>query len=132
MNRSFIDRIPALAWSALADGSLEFFYLTSPHYTGLSSDQLHGTAWKSAVFPDDIRQFEAWWQDLRQTQAAGMIELRLRRFDGDYRWFQISHKDQGRKTRPIPVDAISCRRVGNEVLFLGRDQFRPNEEGRTK
>jgi len=87
--RSFIDRIPALAWSALPDGSLDFFNQRFRDYTGLSSDQLYGSEWKSAVHRDDIQQLETWWQGLRQSQV-GTTEVRLRRFDGEYRWFQIT------------------------------------------
>ena len=87
--RSFIDRIPALAWSALPDGSLDFFNQRFRDYTGLSSDQMYGSEWKSAVHRDDIQQLETWWQGLRQSQA-GTTEVRLRRFDGEYRWFQIT------------------------------------------
>ena len=87
--RSFIDRVPALAWSALPDGSLDFFNQRFRDYTGLSSDQMYGSEWKSAVHRDDIQQLETWWQGLRQSQA-GTTEVRLRRFDGEYRWFQIT------------------------------------------
>lgn len=87
--RSFIDRVPALAWSAPPDGSLDFFNQRFRDYTGLSSDQLYGSEWKSAVHRDDIQQLETWWQGLRQSQA-GTTEVRLRRFDGEYRWFQIT------------------------------------------
>jgi len=87
--RSFIDRVPALAWSALPDGSLDFFNQRFRDYTGLSSNQLYGSEWKSAVHRDDIQQLETWWQGLRQSQAR-TTEVRLRRFDGEYRWFQIT------------------------------------------
>ena len=87
--RSFIDRVPALAWSAPPDGSLDFFNQRFRDYTGLSSNQLYGSEWKSAVHRDDIQQLETWWQGLRQSQA-GTTEVRLRRFDGEYRWFQIT------------------------------------------
>ena len=88
--RAFIDGVPALAWSALPDGSLDFFNQRFRDYTGLSPDQLYGSEWKSTVHRDDIQQFETWWQGLRQSQKAGTTEVRLRRFDGEYRWFQIT------------------------------------------
>ena len=87
--RSFLDRVPTMAWSALADGSLDFFNQQFRDYTGLSRDQLHGSEWKSAIHPDDIQQIESWWQDLRQSQEPGTTEVRLRRFDGSHRWFLI-------------------------------------------
>jgi formate hydrogenlyase transcriptional activator len=88
--RAFIDRVPALAWTALPDGSLDFLNQRFREYTGLSSEQLYGAEWKSTVHRDDIQQLETWWQDLRHVQEAGTTEARLRRFGGEYRWFQIA------------------------------------------
>jgi PAS domain S-box-containing protein len=88
--RAFIDSVPALAWTALPDGSLDFINQRFRDYTGLSSDQLTGLKWKSAVHPDDIQKLETWWQHLSQSQEAATTEKRLRRFDGAYRWFQIA------------------------------------------
>jgi formate hydrogenlyase transcriptional activator len=88
--RAFIDGVPALAWTALPDGSLDFFNQRFRDYTGLSANQLYGSEWKSAVHRDDIQQLETWWQDLRHSQEAGTTAVRLRRFDGKYRWFQIA------------------------------------------
>src|SRR5262249_49763385 len=88
--RALIDGVPALAWSGLPDGSLDFFNQPFRDYTGLSADQLYGSEWKSAVHRDDIQQLETWRQDLEQSHEAGTTEVRLRRFDGEYRWFQIA------------------------------------------
>ena len=88
--RAFIDGVPALAWSALADGSLDFINQQFRNYTGLSTQQQYGSEWKSAVHREDIQQFETWWQGLRESQKARTTEVRLRRFDGEYRWFQIA------------------------------------------
>ena len=87
--RSFLDRIPTTAWSALPDGSLDFCNQSFRDYTGLSLDQLYGMEWKSAVHREDIQPLETWWQNLRQSQEAGTTEVRLRRFDGSYRWFLV-------------------------------------------
>jgi len=87
--RAFIDRVPALAWSALPDGSLDFFNKQFQDYTGLSSDQLSGLEWKSAIHPADIQEFESWWEDLQHSPEADTTEVRLRRFDGSSRWFLL-------------------------------------------
>jgi formate hydrogenlyase transcriptional activator len=101
--RAFIDAFPAIAWSALPDGSLDFVNQRFRDYTGLSSDQLYGSEWKSAVHRDDIQKIETWWQDLSQSQEAATTEKRLRRFDGEYRWFQIAaapvHDEQAKLVR---------------------------------
>src|SRR6516225_594628 len=101
--QAFIDAIPALAWSALPDGSLDFVNRQFRDYTGLSSDQLYGLEWKSAVHGDDIQQLEIWWQSLRQSQEAATTEMRLCRFDGEHRWFRITcapvYDEQGKIVR---------------------------------
>jgi PAS domain S-box-containing protein len=87
--RAFIDRVPALAWSALPDGSLDFFNKQFQDYTGLSPDQLSGLEWRSAIYPADIQKFENWWEDLLHSPEADTTEVRLRRFDGSSRWFLL-------------------------------------------
>ena len=101
--RAFIDSVLTIAWSALPDGSLDFINQRFRDYTGLSSDQLTGWAWKSVVHPDDIPQLQIWWQDVRQSGKAGTTEKRLRRCDGAYRWFRIAaapvHDEQANLVR---------------------------------
>src|SRR6516164_2653428 len=87
--RHFIDHVPALGWSALADGSLEYVNQRFRDYTGLSPDELYGSGWKSAVHQDDIQPLESWSQELIQSREAGTTEVRLRRFDGSYRWYLV-------------------------------------------
>jgi formate hydrogenlyase transcriptional activator len=113
--RAFIDGLPALAWSALPDGSPEFFNQRFPDYSGLSADQIH-EGWKSTLHADDVEQFETWWQGLQKSRKPGDTEVRFRRVDGEYRWFQISaapvHDEQGNLIRwygiNIDVDDRKC------------------------
>jgi formate hydrogenlyase transcriptional activator len=87
--RRFIDHVPALGWSALPDGSLDYVNPRFQDYTGLSLGELYGSGWKSAVHRDDIQLLESWSQELLQSQEAGTTEVRLRRFDCVYRWFLV-------------------------------------------
>ena len=119
--RAFIDGIPALAWSARPDGTLDFFNQPFREYTGLSSDQLHGSVWKLAVHADDIQQIETWWRDLGQSRESGTTEARLRRHDGEHRWFQIAASpvcdDQGNPVRwcGISSDIDDHKRAEQEL-----------------
>jgi PAS domain S-box-containing protein len=87
--RRFIDHVPALGWCALPDGSLEYVNQRFRDYTGLSPDELYGSGWTSAIHRDDIQPLESWSQELLQSREAGTTEVRLRRFDGSYRWFLV-------------------------------------------
>ena len=85
--RLLVDQIPALVWSKLPDGSLDFFNQRFREYTGLSLEQGLGWGWINAFHPDD-RRMDEW----RTALAAGEPfeqEARLRRADGKYRWFAI-------------------------------------------
>jgi PAS domain S-box-containing protein len=82
-----IDTIPVLAWSARPDGSAEFFNQHYLDFVGLSAEQARNWGWTVAVSPDDLSGLAATWQRIMASQAPGETEARLRRYDGEYRWF---------------------------------------------
>jgi formate hydrogenlyase transcriptional activator len=82
-----IETIPVMAWSARADGTAEFFNRRWLDYAGLSVDTVQGWGWTSAVHPDDLNRLVDYWRGVLDAGQSGEIEARLRRFDGEYRWF---------------------------------------------
>src|SRR5258708_2910228 len=85
--RIIIDTIPTIVWRKLPDGSADFLNQHFREYTGLSLEDGLGWGWMNAFHPDD-RLMEEW----RAAWAAGKPfekEARLRRADGQYRWFLI-------------------------------------------
>jgi PAS domain S-box-containing protein len=82
-----INTIPTLAWSALPDGFAEFFNQRWLDFTGLSTDQAMGSGWAVAIHPDDQSSLLSVWQSMLASDVGGECEARLRRFDGEYRWF---------------------------------------------
>jgi formate hydrogenlyase transcriptional activator len=85
--RLVIDAIPALAWSARADGSADFFNQRWLDYTGLSAEQARDWGWTAALHADDLKGLMDYWRSVLASGEPGEIEARLRRFDGVYRWF---------------------------------------------
>jgi len=96
--RLVIDTIPAYAWSARPDGSVDFVNQRVLEFTGRSMDKVRGWDWGSIVHPDDLARFVDEW---RAALAAGQsmeIEVRLRRADGKYRWSltrSVPMRDEG-------------------------------------
>jgi PAS domain S-box-containing protein len=84
-----IDTIPALAWSARPDGSAEFFNRHYLDFIGLSAEQANGWGWTAAVHAEDLNELSSTWQRIIASNAAGEAEARLRRQDGNYRWFLL-------------------------------------------
>jgi PAS domain S-box-containing protein len=85
--RSIIDTIPTLAWSAHPDGSAEFFNRRWLDYAGISIEEARNWGWTAAVHADDRNRLADYWQSILASGQPGEIEARLRRYDGEYRWF---------------------------------------------
>ncbi|HTC13980.1 MAG TPA: sigma 54-interacting transcriptional regulator, partial [Chthoniobacterales bacterium] len=85
--RTIIDTIPALAWSARPDGSAEFFNRRWLDYAGLSAEAAADWGWAAALHPEDRARLMDYWRDVLVSGETGEIEARLRRFDGEFRWF---------------------------------------------
>ena len=84
--RLVVDTIPTLVWRSGPDGVPDFLNQPALDYTGLSLDQAE-TGWPRAFHPDDKKGMLAKWSAIRESGMPGGLEARLRRFDGEYRWF---------------------------------------------
>jgi PAS domain S-box-containing protein len=84
--RLVIDTIPTLVWRAGPEGIPDFLNQPALDYTGISLDQA-ATAWPRAFHPDDKKGMLVTWSAIRESGVRGELEARLRRVDGEYRWF---------------------------------------------
>ena len=85
--RIAFDAIPVLAWRARPDGSAEFVNKRFLDYVGLELRDALDWGWCVAIHPDDVASLLDTWRRLLTDAQAGEAEVRLRRFDGVYRWF---------------------------------------------
>ncbi len=93
-----VDALPGLVWITRADGQSDFVNRAWREYTGLGLDEAIGHGWQAAIHPDDLTFFVESWDLIRQSGIGKEIDARLRRFDGQYRWFVF---------RPSPLSAPS-------------------------
>jgi PAS domain S-box-containing protein len=107
--RLVVDTIPALAWSARADGSADFFNQRWLDYTGLSAEEARDWGWTVAVHPDDLNVLVDYWRSILASGEPGEVEGRLRQFDGVYRWFLF------RATPSLDSDARIVRWFGTNT-----------------
>jgi formate hydrogenlyase transcriptional activator len=85
--RTMIDQMPTLAWSCRPDGSAEFVNQRWLDYAGLSMEEAVGWGWQATIHPEDLGKTMETWLRIVASEEPGKDEARLRRFDGEYRWF---------------------------------------------
>ena len=87
---TILNTIPTVAWRGEPDGSINYFNRRWHEYTGLSPEASHGWGWTAIIHQEDKqRAMDEWLQQVVPSRKAGEIVARLRRFDGEYRWFMV-------------------------------------------
>ena len=92
--RNLTETLPQLVWTALPDGSCDYFSAQWTQYTGVPESQLLGWQWMETLHPDDREPTRQFWTDSVAGRHDYDVEYRVRRSDGEYRWF---------KTRGVPI-----------------------------
>tara|TARA_B110001454_G_scaffold28073_1_gene27483 strand:- start:85532 stop:87610 length:2079 start_codon:yes stop_codon:yes gene_type:complete len=87
--RKLADSIPHIVWKARVEGTVDYFNHVWYRYTGLTDGESIGSAWQSAIHPDDLGRFLLNWMRSMGTLKAFEIESRIRRHDGQWRWHWI-------------------------------------------
>jgi PAS domain S-box-containing protein len=85
-----LNTLPGLVWAALPDGHIDFLNRRWCEYTGLGAGQACGQGWHATIHPEDLPELAACWRSIVLSGKPADMEARLRRFDGEYRWFLIS------------------------------------------
>lgn len=87
--RTLSEAIPQLVWTCRSNGHCDFLSKQWLDYTGAPEEQQLGSGWLDmTLHPDDLARTRAAWQAAVDGRADYDLELRLRRFDGCYRWFK--------------------------------------------
>jgi PAS domain S-box-containing protein len=123
--RLVVDTIPTLAWSAQADGSVDFFNQRWLDYTGLSAEQARDWGWTVALHSDELNGLVDHWRSVLASGEPGEVEGRLRRFDGVYRWFLFratpSFDDDGMVVKWFGTNTDIEDRKRAECLLAGEN-----------
>ena len=98
------EAVPEVVWVAMANGELDYFNPRWTEYTGLSGDE--SGQWQSLIHPDDLASTLAAWKHALDDSQSVQFEHRIRRHDGEYRWFL---------TRAVPFRSES----GEVVRWVG-------------
>ncbi|MFO0576067.1 MAG: ATP-binding protein [Polyangia bacterium] len=86
-SRSLVETMPQLAWITDPEGKNLFRNQRWSEYTGLSLEELNEKGWEVVQDPELLAQVVAQWQQSLKTRERFEAETRIRRADGEYRWF---------------------------------------------
>ncbi len=85
--RQLADSMPQMVWATLPDGYHEYFNQQWYDYTGLTFEQTKADGWANVLHPDDTTRTWDAWRNCLETGDLYQTEYRMRRADGQYRWF---------------------------------------------
>jgi len=80
------ENAPTLIWRAGTDAKCDWFNQTWFNFTGRTMEQEFGDGWAAGVHPDDLDDCVKRYLAHFKKRESFMLEYRLRRHDGEYRW----------------------------------------------
>ncbi|MDP9127079.1 MAG: PAS domain S-box protein, partial [Pseudomonadota bacterium] len=96
--KALTEAMPQLVWVDRGDdGFCEYMNSQWTRYTGLPLEELLGFKWLERLHPDDKERTAKLWQAAVEGKAQYNTEYRIKRHDGQYRWFKtrgVAIKDE--------------------------------------
>ena len=87
--RQLIETVPGLIWSTAPDGEPTQLNQRILDYSGMQfEDYLHG-GWEALIHPDDFPETARAFYHAIQTGTSYQVVHRLRRADGEFRWYHV-------------------------------------------
>jgi PAS domain S-box-containing protein len=85
--RSLVTATAQIVWSTDANGRIHGSLPSWQAFTEQSDDEIQGAGWAEALHPDDRPHALELWKSAVESKAPYDVEYRMRRYDGEYRYF---------------------------------------------
>ena len=85
--RDLVDTTPAFVHTALPNGEVDFYNRGWLEYVGIPLTDLLGWGWSCMIHPEDVEPIVPKWRAALEAGEPFIGESRVRRADGEYRWF---------------------------------------------
>ncbi|WP_157504548.1 PAS domain S-box protein [Dyadobacter beijingensis] len=128
--RTLADSMPQFVWTSDTQGTLNYFNRSMIDYFGLAPEELEMNGWIQAVHPDDRAENQRLWMYSVEHGTDFMFEHRLKRFDGEYRWYQCRAIPQNDADGTIRMWVGTSSDIHDNRLFI--DQLETKVQERTQ
>lgn len=127
--RAIADLVPDLLWRNNAKGKTEWCNQQWLEYTGLTQAEAVEDGWLNVIHPDDHKILRESFQEAIAAGNSLRLEHRIRRHDGDYRWFILETKPVKDRTGSIlhwygAATDIHDERISRDKLRRSEERFR--------
>jgi PAS domain S-box-containing protein len=85
--RQLADAMPQIVYTSSPDGMVDYGNQRWVDYVGVPVEQSTGRKWMEAIHPDDRENTRRRFKESGRTGQPFEVEYRLRRKDGEYRWY---------------------------------------------
>ena len=85
--RNLVDTTPAFVHTALPNGDVDFYNHGWLEYVGIPLKDLQQWGWSCMIHPEDLETIMPKWRAAFEAGESFVGESRVRRADGEYRWF---------------------------------------------
>ena len=131
--RAVADLLPQLSWSCLPDGHCDYLSRRWVEYTGVPESRHHGRGWLDSVHPDDRAHTGACWDAFVAGEAEYDVDYRLRRHDGEHRWFKTRgvfvRDSHGAAVRVLGTTTdIDAQKRAEQALRDNQERLKLSEE----
>ncbi len=119
--RKIINALPTAVWTTRPDGYCDFLNDRWLDYAGFTAEEAEGWKWGSVLHPEDSDYLVRGWSECLSTGIPVDLEARMRRFDGEYRWFlfrvNVLRDDDGKIVKWLGTNVdIEDRKIAEQAL----------------
>jgi PAS domain S-box-containing protein len=127
--RTLADAIPTLAWTARADGYIDWYNARWYEYTGATPEQMEGWGWQSVHDPAQLAGVVDRWQASLATGSPFEMIIPLRGADGAFRRFLTRvmpvHDAAGRVLRWFGTNTdVEAERAARDAAEAAEERLR--------
>jgi PAS domain S-box-containing protein len=83
---TLLEEFPTMIWRCSAEGKCDYHNRTWLKFRGRTFDEELGFGWAEGIHPDDSKKCVDTWLEAFNKREPFMMEYRIRRYDGEYRW----------------------------------------------